>query len=73
MVNINRLSGKIRENGLTQKKIAETLRMSEQSLSRKMRGKARFYIDEVEHIAKMLSMTKDELLDIFFYNESARR
>jgi transcriptional regulator with XRE-family HTH domain len=70
MVNINRLAGKIRENRLTQKLIARRLDLSEQSLSRKMRGKARFYVDEVEQMARMLSLTKDEMLEIFFNNDA---
>ena len=67
MVKVNKLAGKIRECGLTQKEIAARMNLSEQSFSRKMQGKARFFVNEVEILTDLLTLTRDEVREIFFY------
>jgi transcriptional regulator with XRE-family HTH domain len=67
MVKVNKLAGKIRERGLTQKEIAARMNLSEQSFSRKMQGKARFFVNEVEVLTDLLMLTRDEVREIFFY------
>ncbi|MHB8963435.1 MAG: DUF739 family protein [Saccharofermentanales bacterium] len=69
MVKINKLAGKIRECGLTQKEIAGLMNLSEQSLSRKMQGKARFFVNEVEILTNLLKLSRDEVMEIFFDSE----
>ena len=69
MVKVNKLAGKIRECGLTQKEIAGLMSLSEQSLSRKMQSKARFFVNEVEILTNLLQLSRDEVMEIFFASE----
>ncbi|MHB1455019.1 MAG: DUF739 family protein [Saccharofermentanales bacterium] len=66
MVKVNKLAGKIRECGMTQKEIAGLMNLSEQSLSRKMQGKVHFFVNEVEILTDALRLTREEVIEIFF-------
>ncbi len=66
MVKTQLLSDKIRERGFTRKEIARQIHISEQSFSRKMKGKAHFFVDEAESITHVLSLSKEEMVEIFF-------
>lgn len=66
MVKLSILSRKIREHGFTQKEIANRINISEQNFSRKMQGKAHFFVDEVEALSNVLCLSREEMIEIFF-------
>ena len=66
MVKINRIAGKIKEAELTQKQVAEKMQVSEATLSNKMQGKVKFTVDDAESLSKILSLTSNDVIDIFF-------
>jgi transcriptional regulator with XRE-family HTH domain len=71
MVNINKLKGKIVENGQTQKACAEYLGMAEQTFTAKLRGRANFTIPEVYALAEFLRLRDDDIIEIFFNKKLA--
>lgn len=67
MVNVNKLKGKIVENGLTVEKLADMIEMERSTLYRKLAKKGEtFTIKEANLIAKALKLTVDEANSIFF-------
>lgn len=67
MVNINKLKGKIVENGLTVEKLADVVGIDRSTLYRKIsnRGES-FTIKEADLIARALKLTGAEVNAIFF-------
>lgn len=67
MVNINKLKGKIVENGLTIRGLAASIGIDPSTLYRKIGdGGETFTIGEVKKIAEVLSLSADEATNIFF-------
>lgn len=67
MVNINKLRGKIIENGLSVKDLADKLEMDRSTLYRKMNSAGdTMTISDAEKISKILNMTLEEVNSIFF-------
>lgn len=67
MVNVNKLRGRIVENGLSIESLAEKTGISRDTLYRRLsRGGVDFTISEADRIAKALSLTAGELNEIFF-------
>lgn len=67
MVNINKLKGKIVENGLTTEKLADNIGINRSTLYRKMNSNGEnFTIKEASLIAKTLNLTLEETNAIFF-------
>lgn len=67
MVNVNKLRGRIVENGLSIEALAEKAGISRDTLYRRLsRGGVDFTISEADRIAKALSLTARELNEIFF-------
>lgn len=60
---------KMLENGDTQKKLAEEMGISENTLMWKLQGKYDFKTSEIEFISRRYDMTISELCDIFFGRE----
>lgn len=66
MLNKNLLKSAIVRKGFTQGKIAELLKMSENTLSSRMTGTSSFNIDEIDELCKLLDITdNNEKADIF--------
>ena len=66
-MNANKLRGKMAENGFTQKALAAIIGKSENSLSRKLRGKTPFNTDEIMSICDALHIDSNaEKASIFF-------
>ena len=64
---IRKLKSRLVENGLTQEQMAQHLRVSEGTVSRKMTGGGLdFSIGQVHEIASLLSLTGAEVVEIFF-------
>lgn len=67
MVNINKLRGKIIENGLSVKDLADNLEMDRSTLYRKMNSEGdTMTISDAEKISKILNLTLEEVNSIFF-------
>lgn len=68
MVNTNLLKSKFALNGLTQAQVAEKIGMNPSTLSQKISNESNavFSIDEVNKLADLLSIKKNELVKIFF-------
>ena len=69
MVNINKLRGKIIENGLSVKDVADKLEMDRSTLYRKMNSEGdTMTISDAEKISKILNLSLEEVNSIFFSN-----
>lgn len=65
-VNINKLKGKIVEAGYTQDTLAEKIHMDKSTLNRKLKTGESFSIGQANEIARVLKLTKEEAISIFF-------
>lgn len=61
----NEILGKIKARGLTMMQCAETVGMHHQTLSEKIKGNRRIYLDEVLALSDALDLTNDEIMSIF--------
>ena len=67
MVNINKLRGKIIENGLSVMDLDDKLEMDRSTLYRKMNSEGdTMTISDAEKISKILDLSLDEVNSIFF-------
>ena len=67
MVNINKLKGKIVENGTNVETIARQMGMDKATLYRRFADEGKnFTIGEAQEISSILNLTRDEINDIFF-------
>ena len=67
MVNINKLRGKITENGLSVKDLADNLEMDRSTLYRKMNSEGdTMTISDAMKISKVLNLTLEDVNSIFF-------
>lgn len=67
MVNINKLRGKIIENGLSVKDLADNLEMDRSTLYRKMNNEGDTKtISDAMKISKVLNLTLEDVNSIFF-------
>lgn len=64
----NEILGKIKARGLTLRQCAEMVGMHHQTLSEKLKGTRRIYLDEVIALSAVLGLTSDEMQSIFYDN-----
>lgn len=64
--NINKLKGKITENGYTIKTLAFDIGICEVSLRRKINNNSEFTLSETLKVKDKLNLTGQDYLDIFF-------
>ena len=62
----NILKEKIRDRKLSYKKLSEKMRISESGLNKKMNRKNFFTQAEIYELKKMIELSNDELVQIFF-------
>ena len=62
----NILKEKIRDKKLNYKKLSEKMRISESGLNKKMNRKNFFTQAEIYELKKLLELSNDELVQIFF-------
>jgi len=62
----NILKEKIRDKKLNYKKLSEKMRISESGLNKKMNRKNFFTQAEIYELKKMIELSNDELVQIFF-------
>lgn len=65
-MNINKLLAKLVEKGYTKNNLANALGISMSCLYNKLNGKTSFTQHEISIISKMLSLSQDEIIAIFF-------
>lgn len=67
MVNVNKLRGKIIENGLSVKELADNLDMDRSTLYRKMNSEGdTMTISDAVNISRILDLSLEEVNSIFF-------
>lgn len=67
MVNIMKLKGKIVENGMNVGNMAERMKIDRATFYRRMNENGdTFTIREVQQICKLLNLTNEEAISIFF-------
>lgn len=66
MVDVQKLKGKIVEKGYKQDTLAPKIGMSRSTLNRKLKTGEDFTIGETNAIVKLLKLTQDEAIAIFF-------
>ena len=67
MVNVNKLKGKLVENGTTVEELAKSIGVSAATIYRKFQSNGEsFTIGEADGIAKFLQLTPEEATSIFF-------
>ena len=64
--NVNKLRGKITENGYTIKTLATEVGLCETSLRRKINDQSEFTLNETLKVKDKLHLTSQDYLDIFF-------
>ena len=65
-MNSNMLLGKIKEAGYSMSDFLTFVNIPASTWSKKIRGITEFNRDEIQRIVKFLSLSNDELVDIFF-------
>lgn len=65
-MNANKFKYFVAERGMTLNELANKIGMNNSTLYRKMNGISDFKRNEILECAKILKITEDELLDIFF-------
>lgn len=66
MVNVNELRAARVRCGFTQKNLAQEIGISPSKLSMKENGRAKFTVNDIGNIAKVLKLTSDDIARIFF-------
>mgnify|MGYP002598466364 CR=1 FL=1 len=72
MTDMMKLRGVMAGKGITQEKLAEIIGIDRTTLIRKMKNDGlQFTVEEVQKIASALTLTAQEVLDIFFTTKVA--
>lgn len=67
MINVNKLKGKVVENGYSLETFSEKIGINNSTLYRKMKGGGEnFSIGEVQRIIDVLNLSIEDVNDIFF-------
>ncbi len=66
MVDFDALDKRIKKSPYTKQYLSERLGLSLSGLKRKLMGQTEFKLDEVTTLARMLNLSGEELLQIFF-------
>ena len=67
MVDFDALDKRIKKSRYTQKYLAERLGLLPSGLKRKLMGQTEFKLDEVTTLARLLNLSDQDLLRIFFW------
>ena len=67
MTNVSILRGKIAECNTTQEAVANAMGINRSTFYRKMKEEGKFFtIEEVQKMAKILSLNEEDIMKIFF-------
>lgn len=65
-INLTLLTEKIEQSGMKRKAIAEKMHLTPAGLANKLKGKRDFNSSEIKGIARVINLSGDEILSIFF-------
>ena len=65
-MNIPELKAEMARNNMTQKDLAAKMNVTQQSISQKLSGKRRVFLDEAAAISEALDMDASTIMKIFF-------
>lgn len=71
MIAINKLKGKIAEQGMNMTTFAKSIDLDYSSLYRRLEGQVSFTVSDVEKIKKVLHLENEDIMNIFFAKEIA--
>ena len=71
MIAINKLKGKIAEQGMNMTTFAKSIALDYSSLYRRLEGQVSFTVSDVEKITKVLHLENEDIVSIFFAKEIA--
>nr|DAS11272.1 MAG TPA: Regulatory protein-modification, helix-turn-helix, transcriptional regulato, DNA [Caudoviricetes sp.] len=71
MIAINKLKGKIAEQGMNMTTFAKSIDLDYSSLYRRLEGQVSFTVSDVEKITKVLHLENEDIVSIFFAKEIA--
>lgn len=71
MIAINKLKGKIAEQGMNMTTFAKSIDLDYSSLYRRLEGQVSFTVSDVEKITKVLHLENEDIMNIFFAKEIA--
>ncbi len=66
MLAVNKLKGKVAEQGLTLTALAKEIGLDYSSLYRRLEGQVSFTVSDVEKITKVLHLRDEDIVNIFF-------
>lgn len=66
MYDYSKLKGRIKEKGLTQEEIANSINKDKSTLSLKLNNQSLFVQDEITQIVKLLEIPAEKIKDYFF-------
>lgn len=67
MINVSKFKGKVVENGLTLREVAKAINIDNSTLSRKLsKNGDDFTIKQADELVKLLNLTAEEAMSIFF-------
>ena len=72
-MNKNALRAKLAFEGIDQRELAKRMKISENTLSRKINGQYYFTLGEVNLIKEILHLSGEEILAIFFANNVEKK
>ena len=71
MIAVNKLKGKIAEQGMNMTTFAKSIDLDYSSLYRRLEGQVSFTVSDVEKITKLLHLENEDIVNIFFAKEIA--
>lgn len=71
MIAVNKLRGKIAEQGMNLTTFAKSIDLDYSSLYRRLEGQVSFTVSDVEKITKVLHLENEDIVSIFFAKEIA--
>ena len=66
MVNTKKLKGVLVEHGFSQQSLAKEMNLSKNTLNSRINGRSEFSTEEVKTICRLLYLSQEQMLDIFF-------
>jgi predicted transcriptional regulator len=66
MENRNLLEARLKEKNITKEDLSKGLNMSYTSLQQRVKGRTDFKLGEIKKIKKILGLTNDQVIEIFF-------
>lgn len=66
MIAVNKLKGKIAEQGMNMTTFAKSIDLDYSSLYRRLEGQVSFTVSDVEKITKVLHLENEDIVNIFF-------